>query len=584
MIEIFPERADSKGPWRVILVWIAALALTGCAAHIDTHEQGVGTAAAPTEAGETAPSRSLTADELYELLVAEFALKRRDLPVAVQRYLNAARTTGDAGVAERATRVAVFARDEAAALQAADFWVDAKPESIHARAIRTALLIRLGQTGPAAGNLEDLIKRIEKPGVGGLSLLTDMLGRGKDKKAALETLRQVAPKFETDPGSLFILASLAAQLGDTEGAMDSLNKVHAQDPDNARAIVLHAQVLRADKKTSEAAAFLGGALERIEGSHDIRLTYARLLVQLKRYEDARREFETLAKELPKNADVRFALGLLLLQTDKPFAAKAQFTALIDLGKRKRAANFYLGQISEVEKKPDIARKHYQRVDRGEHYVNAQVRVAVIFAEQKRLDRAREHLAGVRRRNASDAVRLYRTEAELLVKNKRYEQAVDVYNYGVDEFPNNTDLLYARAMLAEKLDRLDHMERDLRAVIELEPSNADAMNALGYVLADRTDRLEEAEKLIARALTLKPEDHYIIDSMGWVLYRRGKLDQALEHLRRAMKLNEDPEIAAHLGEVLWVMGRKEAARKVWNSALKSTPEDQRLLDVIKRFEK
>ncbi len=582
MTLINPIHACSQAASRTALLLGLALSLGGCAAGIDATKDGGTPVAAAGAQVQAAPTRSLTADELYELLVAEFALKRRDLPVAVQRYLNAARTTGDTGVAERATRVAVFARDEAAALQAADIWVDSDPDSIHARAIRTALLIRLGQTGPAAGNLVDLIERVEEPGARGLNLLTDMLGRGKDKKAALATLRQVAPKFDADVDALFILASLAAQLGDSGAAIEFLSKIHEKDPSHVQAIVLHAQVLRADKKTSEAAAFLGKALERIGDSHDLRLTYARLLVQLKRYEDARREFETLATKLPENADVRFALGLLLLQTDDPTAAKGQFEALLNLGKRRRAGNYYLGQIAELEKKPDIARKHYLRVDRGEHYIGAHVRVAVIFAGQGHLDRAREHLAGVRRRNATDAVRLYRTEAELLVKNDGYDKALQVYDLAVNEFPKNTDLLYARAMLAEKMDHLEHMERDLRTVISIEPNNADAMNALGYVLADRTNRLEEAEKLIARALALKPQDHYIIDSMGWVLYRRGKLGQALEHLQKAMKLNEDPEIAAHLGEVLWVMGRKEAAREVWNSALKSTPDDQRLLDVIKRF--
>lgn len=158
----------------------------------------------------------------------------------------------------------------------------------------------------------------------------------------------------------------------------------------------------------------------------------------------------------------------------------------------------------------------------------------------------------------------------------------VYDTALDEYPGNSDLLYARAMLAEKLDMIEVLERDLREILSREPNNADALNALGYTLADRTNRYEEALELIKQAYELRPDDHYIVDSMGWIMYRLGRYEEALKFLRRAMELNNDPEVAAHLGEVLWVMGDKAAARKIWNTALESTPDDERLLDVIKRF--
>ncbi len=158
----------------------------------------------------------------------------------------------------------------------------------------------------------------------------------------------------------------------------------------------------------------------------------------------------------------------------------------------------------------------------------------------------------------------------------------VYDAALGEYPQNSDLLYARAMLAEKLDMLDVLEQDLREILSKEPNNADALNALGYTLADRTDRHEEALELIKRAYELRPNDHYVVDSMGWVMYRLGRYDEALKFLRRALELKNDPEVAAHLGEVLWVMGDKKAAREIWNTALESTPDDKRLLDVIKRF--
>ena len=186
------------------------------------------------------------------------------------------------------------------------------------------------------------------------------------------------------------------------------------------------------------------------------------------------------------------------------------------------------------------------------------------------------------KNQPEAVRVYRSEAEILVRKDRLMDAMSVYDVALQEFPENNDLLYARAMLAEKLNMLDVLERDLRDVLSREPNNADALNALGYTLADRTDRYEEALEFIKRAYELKPDDHYIVDSMGWIMYRLGRHDEALKYLRRAMELNNDSEIAAHLGEVLWVMGDETAAREIWDTALETTPEDKRLLDVIKRF--
>lgn len=186
------------------------------------------------------------------------------------------------------------------------------------------------------------------------------------------------------------------------------------------------------------------------------------------------------------------------------------------------------------------------------------------------------------RNVKEAVRVYRAEAEILTNADRLNEAIEVYSLALDEFPENSDLLYARAMLAEKLDRLDVLEADLRSILSREPNNAEALNALGYTLADRTDRYDEALELIKQALALQPDDYYIVDSMGWVMYRMGRHQESIEHLRRAMTLSDDSEIAAHLGEVLWVTGDKQEAQEIWNTALESTPDDERLLDVIKRF--
>ncbi len=209
---------------------------------------------------------------------------------------------------------------------------------------------------------------------------------------------------------------------------------------------------------------------------------------------------------------------------------------------------------------------------------------MLLAKQDKLDSAREHLHAIRSRNSKEGVRLYLVESELLIEADRHADARGVYDHALAEHPEDSDLLYARAMLAEKMDRLDLLEEDLRSIISREPNNAQALNALGYTLADRTDRYQEAYEFISRALEIKPDDYYILDSMGWVLYRLGRHQEALEYLRRAAGLTDDSEVAAHLGEVLWVTGDKAGAHKVWESALETTPDDERLLELMKRYGK
>ena len=196
--------------------------------------------------------------------------------------------------------------------------------------------------------------------------------------------------------------------------------------------------------------------------------------------------------------------------------------------------------------------------------------------------ARQHLHGLRARNRADSVRIFRTEAELLARAEQLEESLRVYNDALASFPKETGLLYARAMLAVRLDMIERTEADLRDILSREPDNADALNALGYTLADRTERYDEAYELIKRAAELKPGDHYVVDSLGWVLFRLGRHEEAIKYLREAMELKADPEVAAHLGEVLWVSGDREGAMSVWNTALEAQPEDKRLLDVVKRF--
>jgi len=577
-----------RGALALVTALVSVVALTGCA-NLNAADRrtvaSVGEDARADAAAGRAPSRGargFTAEVLYQLLVAEFAGRRNRLDLAVENYLQAARDTGDAGVAERAVRIAVFARDLERGLEAAELWARLAPENMEAKRVHAALLVRSGRVGRAIEKFEEYLVALGEERSDGFSQIANVLARERNRDAAVEVMERLLESHPDDVDALLAFGQLAGRFGEFERAGELLGRVLEIDPGHARAVVLYAGVLQRQGDTAAAVDTLAGSVERNPEDLTLRMTFARLLVDAKRYEEARAQFERLAEQAPENADVRFALGLLLLQTNRPQEARAQFEKLIALGARTRAASFYLGQIAESDKNYDEAMTAYQQVDRGEHYLSAQIRVAVLMVEQGDVDAAREHLQALPRRNAEEAIRVYRAEAEILTREDRLEEALAVYDLALTEYPENSELLYARAMLAEKLDRIELLERDLRRILEREPDNADALNALGYTLADRTDRLEEAYDLIEKALALKPDNYYIIDSMGWVLYRMGRHEEAIDHLERALEINHDPEIAAHLGEVLWVSGKKQAAREVWNTALESTPDDERLLEVIERF--
>jgi tetratricopeptide (TPR) repeat protein len=538
------------------------------------------TARAPA-AGST--SASSNEDNLYKLLVAEIAGRRGRMDLSLENYLEVARETRDPAVAERAVRIAVFARDQEGGLEAASLWTEIAPDSTDARQVYAALLMRAGEIDTAVRQLSAAIPHFSGGDAEAYARIGDMLARERDKSVAVQVMGRLVGPYPDNLYAQSAFAQLLGRAGQTDRALEVYEKVLALDPDDQQTLIIYARLLQRQGKTDSALGVLSGALERRPDADRVRLTYARLLVDTKQYDEALDQFARLSKRAPDNADVRYAYGLLLLQTNHTQEAEVQFKELIARRERMPVAYYYLGQIAESREDIEAALSAYRKVSDGEHRLNAQIRAAVLLAESGRLVQARAHLHGLRADNSQQAIRIYRAEAEILTKRKDLAAAMEVYNGALADYPQDTDLLYSRAMLAEKMDNLDLLERDLRAILAREPNNADALNALGYTLADRTDRYAEAYELVKRAYELKPDDHYVIDSMGWTLYRMGRHQEALMHLRRAMELNGDPEIAAHLGEVLWMTGDKEGAMEIWDTALQSTPDDPRLLDVKKRFE-
>ncbi len=529
------------------------------------------------------PNIPLTEDLLFKLLMAEIAGHRGLLDVAVENYLDLARTTRDHRIVERAARIAVYARNDAAALAAAGLWVELDPRNPDPHQVLAVMKLRSGDLEQAATHLQDIFAYSEGEVDQKLWMIANLLGSEKDKDAVLDVMEKLVASQNNSADAMYAFAHVAAKLEDLQRSRELLEDTLALAPDNINVALSYISILQRMGREQEALAWLEAELPRHEGNDfNLRMAYARLLMEFRLYDKALDQFELLVAREPENTDVLYALGLLYLQNNRLDDSEALFRKLSVQEYLTDTANYYLGRIAEEKRLYDEAGDWYQGVYKGEHYFDAQIRLAMLLARKGEVNEARAHLGTIRAQSEQQQRLIIQAEGELLLEAERYEEAVAVYSAALED-QYDADLLYARAMAAEKAGNLELLEADLRTILRHEPDHAQALNALGYTLADATDRHAEAYELIKKALELRPTDFYILDSMGWVLYRLGRLDEAVEYLKKALEIRQDPEIAAHLGEVLWVRGERDQAKEVWESALQQTPEDTRLLDVIERFD-
>jgi Flp pilus assembly protein TadD len=534
-------------------------------------------AAAKAEAA--LPKQPLTPEILFKFLVAEVAGQRGAIGIAKSAYLDLARQTHDPRIARRAAEVSVFARDTAGALEATRLWADAEPDSTRAQQTLAALLLNEGKFGEAEPILRTLLK---DDTANGFLHLSALMGKTRDAVAMLELVERLAADYPALPEARFAVAQAAASAGRPEAAIVALQQADGLRPGWEPGALLQAQIL-ARTSNAEALTFMQTFLAAHADAREVRLAYARALVNANQFTEARAEFTRLTRDFPRNAEVSFAAGLLSLQMGDAEAARKLLTETLEYSPRDPdPVEYYLGQAAEQLKQPEAAAAHYAEVKSGNYLVPARARQAALLAKAGHPDEARALLAATRGENDAQNVRLVQAQAEVLRDSKEHGTVFDILSDGLKRYPDSADLLYDHAMAAEKLGKLDVLEADLRRVMVLRPNDAQAYNALGYTLADRTDRLAEALTLLDKALALAPQDPFIIDSMGWAQYRSGNLARAQEYLERAYKVRPDPEIAAHLGEVLWARGQRDEAGKLWQTSLQTHPQNEVLLETLHRL--
>ncbi len=551
------------------LIVISALSIAGCAAVAQTKD---------------IPSGELNEPTLYEFLLGEIALQRGDHALAAQTFLDLAKRTRDPRVARRAVEIANQGRMPELALEAAKTWLDLEPSSTSALQIVAALLVANKRVEEALPYLERLLASDGVNLENGFMQLNRLLAGNPDKQANLRVVRALASKHPELAQAHFAVAQAAATAGDDDAAIASVHRAAELRPDWELPALLEAQIVQ-KRSPSAAAKVLGDFVQKNPNSRDARLNYARALVLDKRLPEARKQFEAVLAANPGNTDVIYAVGLLAFQLKDYPVAEDNMKRLLALGYRDAdTVRYILGQIAEEQKQWPQAVQWYERIKSGDNLAPARMRIANAIAKQGKLDEARAYLKRVAAENPEEEPQLTVAEAQLLRDANRNEEAFKILGQALAKQPEQPELLYDYALTAEKLDRFDVLEENLRKLIEVRPDHAHAYNALGYSLAERNTRLSEARKLIEKALELAPDDYFIVDSLGWVLYREGDLRGAAEQLRRAYNGRPDAEIGAHLGEVLWMMGSREEANRIWQESLKASPDNETLQKTIKRLRK
>ncbi len=523
---------------------------------------------------------SFSEETLFSLLSAELAGQRNRLDIALDNYVTQAINTQDPGIAERAFRIAEYLGADQAALDTSLIWARNAPDDLEAQRAAAIQLARNGRYDDSMAYMEKVLQAKGDTHFDFLAL--SALETDADTRAGLQnSFDRLLIKHPDNDQLIFGKALLMQQDGDAAGALKLLEKNPPHDGELAP-ILLRARLLQSLNRGDEALPLLQKTIRQYPDDKRLGLTYARTLVEQNRIPEAKTQFVSLVQQYPEDDELRFSLALVCLEGKQWDEAEGYLQALIDRDSHVDSAHLNLGRIAEERNDPQGALIEYALVEPGNDYLPAQLRQADILISHGRGAEASQKLAAARDAQPDYAIQLYLIEAETLSANNQTDRAWNVLQQAVKQYPDDLNLLYSRAMLAEKRNDLQQMERDLRAIIQREPDNAMALNALGYTLSDRTTRYAEAKVLIQQAYDLNPDDPAVLDSLGWVNFRLGNLAEAERLLRQALERFPDQEVAAHLGEVLWANGKQREAKHVWATFLKDNPDSPILRKTVLRL--
>ncbi|EIK94347.1 hypothetical protein PMM47T1_22398 [Pseudomonas sp. M47T1] len=563
-------------------LFLAFVLLNGCQAWPPGKHQDAAAVqdSTPKPAEKPQVYSSFSEDTVFSLLTAELAGQRNRFDIALDNYVDQAQKTQDPGVSERAFRIAEYVGADQASLDTALLWAKNAPKDLDAQRAAAIQLARNGRYDESMVYMEKVLQGQGDTHFDFLALSAADTDQDT-RNGLLQSFDRLLKKYPKNNQLIFGKALLLQQDGDNQGALTLLEDNPPQNGEIAP-ILLRARLLQLLDRGKEALPLLEKSIRQYPDDKRLRLTYARMLVEQNRMADAKVQFASLVQQYPEDDELRYSLALVCLEAKAWDEAASYLHELVDRGAHVDSAHLNLGRIAEEKGDPQGALAEYEQVGGGNDYLPAQLRQADILMASGRVAEARKRLENAREAQPDYAIQLYLVEAETLANNNQPDQAWQLLDKALKLYPDDLNLLYTRAMLAEKRNDLTQMEADLRAIIKREPDNAMALNALGYTLSDRTTRYAEAKELIERAHKINPDDPAVLDSLGWVNYRLGNLSEAERLLRQALANFPDQEVAAHLGEVLWANGKQREARDIWAKYLKEQPESPTLRNTVLRL--
>ena len=521
------------------------------------------------------------AEFVYKFLLAEIAAQRGDLTSAGHLYFDLARLTKNIPLAQRATNIAGYARNGRLALDSAELWRQLDNESLEAKQILAELFISSGNLAKARPIIEELLKQ-EKTRADGFLYLNNILTKVENKKNALRFILAIAKPYPELAEAHFSIAHTAFYAGDTKLAEKELDIAESINPSWETAALFRGFML-ANDWPEKALEFYRSFLKVNPNSNEVRLEYAKTLTNLKKYSEAKVEFLRLVNGSLASPEISLTVALLSLELNDNILAEKFFNQALERGyDDKNKIHIYLAKIYLDRNQPVDAIKFLDKISSGSLFIEAKILTAEVITKNKSLEDGIASLSQYKNLSSEDKLQFLKAKVSLLYNNDRKQDAFDLMKKEDANFNNSPEFKFDYAMLAEKMGNLLLMEQLLKEAIKLKPDYAFAYNALGYSYADRNINLADAKKYIEIALSISPNNHYIMDSMGWLHYRLGNIEIALQFIEKAYKIQEDPEIAAHLGEILWKLGKLKQAEEIWEASIMKFPSNTVLLETFERL--
>ena len=523
-----------------------------------------------------------TPEFIYKFLLAEIAAQRGDLNSAGHIYLDLAKLTKDLTIARRATDIAGFARNGRLAMDSAQVWSELDQNSIEAKQILAELLIASGNLAKAKPLIEELLQK-EQTRADGFLYLNGLLAKVENKKNALRFIINIAKPYPKLAEAHFSIAHAAFFAGDKKLAQKELNIVNSLKPDWQTAALFQGFIL-SQEWPEKAVEFYRNYLEKYPDANEVRLEYAKVLTSLKKFALAKQEFLKLVNGSLASPEISLTVALLAVELEDSKLAEEYLNQSLERGYNQPDRIYlYLARIHDERGEAKKALSYLDKVASGEFFMDAKLYAAEIISKSQSVDDAINSLDQYKNLNGQEKLKFLQAKTALYFNNNRAQDAWTLMANEEENFKNVPEFKFDYALLAEKMGNTLLMEQLLKEAIKLKPDYALAYNALGYSYADRNIKLQEAKKYIEIALSIQPNNHYILDSMGWVYFRLGDLDIAYQFVKKAYDIKADPEIAAHLGEILWKQGKQIEAKRIWNESLTINPSNTVLVETSQRLQ-